>query len=419
MWKKNDIALIFSNDLSLYNYGKSHPMKPERISMTYDLLNGYNILSSFSIYNSFLCPEEDLKSFHDPNYLNFMKNYNNFSPEEKKDNFYNIGTEDVPAFKGFYNFSKLVAGSSLIGAELLASKKKNLVLNWIGGLHHAKESRASGFCYINDCVLAIKRLLYDFKKVLYIDMDVHHGDGVEEAFLYTNRVVTLSFHEFGEGFFPGTGGFVEFKKDNFSHSFNVPIKKGCSDFSYEFFFEKTVDRIFEVYQPDAVVIQCGADSIIGDKLGHFNVSLKGHGKAFKHVISKNLPTLCLGGGGYTKENVSRLWCYESSIVLDYEIPEFIPEDIYFKNNYTDDLFFYEPKNYHNLKKDYNSEKYKYTVLQNIFDKCNLLFNYNSIPIIEKPELNLTLTSIIEKYNENYFESYEEDKKNEKEIEFIF
>ena len=415
MWKKNDVGLIFSNDLSLYDYGENHPMKTKRISMTYDLLNGYNLLSSFSIYNSFLCPEADLKSFHNPNYINFMQNYNNFTKEEKKNNFYNIGTEDVPAFDGFYKFSKLVAGSSLIGAELLATKKKNLVLNWIGGLHHAKKGKASGFCYINDCVLAINRLLYDFSKVLYIDMDVHHGDGVEEAFLYTNRVVTLSFHQYGEGFFPGTGGYLNFKKDKFSHSFNIPIKKGCSDDSYEFLFEKTVDRVFEVYKPEAVVLQCGADSVIGDKLGNFNLSLKGHGKAFKHVLSKNLPTLCLGGGGYTKENVARLWCYESSIVLDYEIPERLPENIYYKTSYSDDLFFYNPKNIHNTKKDYNNEKYKYTVLQNVFEKCNLLYNYDSVPIIEKPHLNLSLSSKIEKYNENYFKSHEKKKKMKKKL----
>ena len=102
--------------------------------------------------------------------------------------------DDVPAFDGFFEFSQLVGGSSLLAANLLSQKKHDLVLNWIGGLHHAKKDFASGFCYINDCVLAINRLLYNHRRVLYIDIDVHHGDGVEEAFYFTNRVCTLSIH---------------------------------------------------------------------------------------------------------------------------------------------------------------------------------------------------------------------------------
>ena len=103
---------------------------------------------------------------------------------------------DIPAFPGFYEHSKLVAGSSLLAAELVAQGRHDVVLNWMGGLHHARKSKASGFCYVNDCVLAIVRLLHTFQRVLYIDIDVHHGDGVEEAFLISNRVMTLSFHQY-------------------------------------------------------------------------------------------------------------------------------------------------------------------------------------------------------------------------------
>ena len=124
-----------------------------------------------------------------------MRSYGELNKEQKDNNPYKIGLcLDVPAFNGFYEFSKLVAGSSLIGANMICENTHDIVLNWIGGFHHAKKDQACGFCYINDCVLAIYRLLYSYWRVLYIDIDVHHGDGVEEAFWYNNRVLTLSLH---------------------------------------------------------------------------------------------------------------------------------------------------------------------------------------------------------------------------------
>lgn len=145
-------------------------------------------------------------TFHDQKYIEFMQGYNSLTEDQKTNHRFNINIQtDVPAFPHFYEFSKLVAGSSMLGANLLCSKESDIVLNWMGGLHHAKYNKASGFCYVNDCVLAIKRMLNDFRKVLYIDIDVHHGDGVEQAFLYNPRVLTLSFHQYGDNFFPQTG----------------------------------------------------------------------------------------------------------------------------------------------------------------------------------------------------------------------
>ena len=391
MWQ-NNVPLIISDELEKVNYGPNHPMQPERISMVYDILNKYKILSHFTLYNTYKCTEEDIKVFHTENYVNFMKNYAENPDPLKMNNNYGIGKPDVPGFDGFYNFSRIVAGSSLLAAELICKKKHDFVLNWIGGLHHAKCNEASGFCYVNDCVLAIKRLLYDFKKVLYIDIDIHHGDGVEEAFLDTNRVLTLSFHQFGDDFFPGTGGLDPNKK--FQHNLNVPIKKGCKDESYEFYFENIVDNVIDVYRPDAIVMQCGADSLRGDKLGMFNLSLKGHANALEYINKKNLPTLFLGGGGYTKENVARLWALESANMIKYELDENLPEDLIFKNNYTSNKFFYQPKNKYGAK-DYNTTQYMYTVLKDVRDQIKYIRNTNTVGFLEKPDL-------IEDYNFDFF-----------------
>ena len=275
---------------------------------------------------------------------------------------------DIPAFPGFFDHSKLVAGSSLLAAELVSQKEHDVVLNWMGGLHHARKSKASGFCYTNDCVLAIVRLLHDFQRVLYVDIDVHHGDGVEEAFLKSNRVMTLSLHLFDpeENFFPGTGsledkGFGE----GMNYAVNVPLRRGCSDISYEIVFKAAFDRVTAKFKPDAIVLQCGADSLIGDLIGPFNVSLQGHSDAFMHVIEYGVPTVVLGGGGYTLENVSRCWTIESAKMVNKELPNQIPENLEYSTEYSSPELFYNPQNIHNANKDLNTKNHLHKIIETI------------------------------------------------------
>ena len=147
----------------------------------------------------------------------------------------------------------------------------DIVINWAGGLHHAKKSEASGFCYVNDCVLAILELLKVHQRVLYIDIDIHHGDGVEEAFYTTNRVMTASFHKYGE-YFPGTG---DWKDKGYgageNYAINCPLHDGMDDESMKNVFRPVISKIMEKFQPGAIVLQCGADSLSGDRLGCFNL----------------------------------------------------------------------------------------------------------------------------------------------------
>ena len=138
-----------------------------------------------------------------------------------------------------------------------------MILISIGGLHHAKKMEASGFCYINDIVLAILELLKYHPRVLYIDIDIHHGDGVEEAFYTTDRVMTASFHKYGD-FFPGTGDVRDVGvKNGKYYSVNVPLQEGIDDSSYETIFKPVIEKVMEMYRPTAVVLQCGADSLTG------------------------------------------------------------------------------------------------------------------------------------------------------------
>ena len=155
--------------------------------------------------------------------------------------------------------------------------------------------------------------------MLYIDIDIHHGDGVEEAFYLTDRVMTCSFHKFKD-YFPGTGHIDDIGKEKGTfHSVNFPLDEGLDDESFKQIFDPVINRIMETFKPDAVLLQGGADSLSGDRLGCFNLSVKGHGYAAEFMKKFNIPILFFGGGGYTLRNVPRCWAYETSIVAGHEV----------------------------------------------------------------------------------------------------
>ena len=163
--------------------------------------------------------------------------------------------EDCPVFDGLYEYCRLYTAGSIGGAVRLNEGTCDIAINWSGGLHHAKKSEASGFCYINDCVLGILELLKHHQRVVYIDIDVHHGDGVEEAFYLTDRVMTVSFHKYGD-FFPGTGNIDDIgEREGKYYSVNVPLNDGITDEAYERVFKPVVDKVLEVYKPSAIVLQ--------------------------------------------------------------------------------------------------------------------------------------------------------------------
>jgi histone deacetylase 1/2 len=186
-----------------------------------------------------------MTAFHSQEYIEHLKRAapglvtNNYHPEHK----FNVGENDCPCFPGLFEFCQISAGGSLDAAIKLNHKSADICINWAGGLHHAKKMEASGFCYVNDIVLAILELLKYHNRVLYIDIDVHHGDGVEEAFYCTNRVMTVSFHRYGD-FFPGTGDVKDTGHgEGQYYALNVPLNQGIDDDSYYELF-KTVRKEF-------------------------------------------------------------------------------------------------------------------------------------------------------------------------------
>ena len=264
-----------------------------------------------------------------------------------------------------YEFCQTYAGASIDGAVRLNHGLADVAINWAGGLHHAKKCEASGFCYINDIVLGILELLKHHARVLYIDIDVHHGDGVEEAFFTTDRVMTVSFHKYGD-FFPGTGALRDVgARAGKYYSVNFPLNDGIDDFSYESVFKPVIQKVMEMYRPGAVVLQCGADSLTGDRLGCFNLTLKGHAECVRFVRSFGIPMLLLGGGGYTIRNVARCWANETATVLGETLPDFIPPNDYIEFFRPDYRLHLDPAHMENMNSREYLGKCRAVILENL------------------------------------------------------
>jgi histone deacetylase 1/2 len=200
---------------------------------------------------------------------------------------------------------------------------------------------------------------------LYVDIDVHHGDGVEEAFYTTDRVMTCSFHKYGE-YFPGTGELRDIGVGAGKYyAVNFPLRDGITDETYKSVFEPVISHVMEFYRPDAVVLQCGADSLSGDRLGCFNLSMYGHANCVEYVKSFGLPTLVLGGGGYTMRNVSRAWCYETGIMVGQKVGPDLPCSDFYEYFGPDYELNVRPSNMENLNSREYLEKIKVQVLSNL------------------------------------------------------
>ncbi|KAH8693834.1 histone deacetylase RpdA/Rpd3 [Talaromyces proteolyticus] len=360
------VAYFYDSDVGNYAYVSGHPMKPHRIRMAHSLVMNYGLYKKMEIYRAKPASKYEMTQFHTDEYIDFLSkvtpdNMDQYSKEQGK---YNVG-DDCPVFDGLFEFCGISAGGSMEGAARLNRNKCDIAINWAGGLHHAKKSEASGFCYVNDIVLGILELLRFKQRVLYIDIDVHHGDGVEEAFYTTDRVMTVSFHKYGE-YFPGTGELRDIGVSQGKYyAVNFPLRDGIDDVSYKSIFEPVINSVMEWYRPEAVVLQCGGDSLSGDRLGCFNLSMKGHANCVAFVKSFNLPTLIVGGGGYTMRNVARTWAFETGILLNEQLGAQLPYNDYYEYFSPDYELDVRPSNMDNANTKEYLDKIRSQVIENL------------------------------------------------------
>jgi len=375
-------------------------MKPYRLAMTHSLVLSYGLHKHMTVYCPRRATRQELESFHSPEYLEFLYSLN--KPRQtaasvgvastvgggydgnigstgsqwkggRKNSKFHV-TDDCPAFPGITDYIELFTGASIEAARQLNRNACDVAINWSGGMHHARMDEASGFCYANDIVLGILELLKVHPRVLYIDIDIHHGDGVQDAFYLTDRVMTVSFHKYGDGFYPETGDVVETGLSAGRYcSVNVPLKDGMDDVSYHRMFKPIIESVMSNYRPTAVVLQCGADGLKLDRLGRFSLTHAGHGECVRYVLSFNLPTLVVGGGGYTVRNVARAWSYETAIVCGHGADlahAQIPETIDYHDSFGPDYALLP--SVPNMFENQNSPEYLNGILSKVMTNLRLL-----------------------------------------------
>lgn len=298
-------AFVYDERVLNYKFHDDHPFHPIRLQLTIDLLKAIHSLNSDQIVSFQPANDETLSLIHEKEYIEAVKRAGAGQLEPEQALNYGLGTEDTPVFPQMHEAASAIVGGTLKAAELVMSGKVNHAFHIGGGLHHGFPNRASGFCIYNDTAIAIRAIRRRYgAKVLYIDTDAHHGDGVQAAFYDDPGVVTFSIHETGRYLFPGTGNVYERGEGmGFGYCYNLPLDAFTEDDSFLSCYETAVQAIARRFQPDVIVSQNGVDAHFYDPLTHLSVTMKTYARIPK--VAHNLAHdycdgrwIAVGGGGY-------------------------------------------------------------------------------------------------------------------------
>jgi acetoin utilization protein AcuC len=300
---------LYNPEVVAFDYGTSHPFRLERMWLTEHICRSMDLFDAHTdpIRSFGQAEHEDLLSAHEAVYLDALQAASD-GIQVQGFAACGLGSGDNPVFPGLWDYVLYTAGGSLRAAQALLDGETDRVFHPGGGLHHAMPRRASGFCYVNDVVLAIQRLVSAGRRVLYLDIDAHHGDGVQHAFYDTDRVLTLSVHQDGRTLFPGSGFVAEIGEGSGSgYSVNVPLLPFASDAEYLRVWDEIVEPLRQAFGPDVVVTELGADALLGDPLTMLELKLHCWWELLTKISAWGLPWLAVGGGGYYVANAMRAW----------------------------------------------------------------------------------------------------------------
>ncbi len=319
-----------SNYISMYDFGPQHPLKPVRLARTMELLNRYGVESvdpgigsDVNEFDPGLRFEKELLRVHDAEYVEVVKalSLGQVTADPYQ---YGLAKGDTPHFRGMFDAALAYTACTVEAAKRVAAGAP-IAFAIGGGLHHAHRNRASGFCVFNDASVACDILLEKFDRVAYVDIDVHHGDGVQWMFFDDPRVLTCSIHEEGRTLFPGTGGLHE---TGAAHtSLNVPIQARTTGDVWLSAFLRTIPLAVEKFGAQAIVLQLGTDTHEADPLGHVRCRQQDWLAAVREVASWKLPIVAVGGGGYNLTTVPRMWASACLTLGGQEFDDRIPKDL--------------------------------------------------------------------------------------------
>lgn len=332
------MAFVWDENNRFYDFGDSHPLTPVRCVLTYKLIESFDLLEPDHVSvidNVVPASREDLLRVHEADYIDAVGRASFGEP----DFFRGLGTEDVPIFPGMHEAAARVAGSTLAAARAIHSGDALHAMNICGGLHHAMPGAASGFCVYNDPAVAIAWLLEQgVERIGYVDVDVHHGDGVQEIFYNDPRVMTISIHESGRTLFPGTGRATEIGGPNAEGTaVNIALPAGTGDNGWLRSFDAVVPEVLGAFQPEILVTQDGCDSHREDPLANLRLTIEGQRASYLrlHELAHELCSgrwLALGGGGYNYVDVvPRAWTHLTAIAAGTPIDPSTPVPECYRN----------------------------------------------------------------------------------------
>ncbi|HYE57539.1 MAG TPA: acetoin utilization protein AcuC [Rhodothermales bacterium] len=323
------LTVLYHDAYLTYDFGPGHPFSPLRQRLLVSALEALGVARQ-----GFVAPpmasRVDVLGVHDADFVEAIERASGGEQWAGMES-YGLGTGDVPAFAGMDEATRVLVGGTLEGARRIAHAGARRVLTLGGGLHHAHRGYASGFCVYNDHGVAIRHLRAAGLRVAYVDVDVHHGDGVQALFYDDPDVLTVSLHETGRTLFPGTGGIEEMGRGpGRGAALNVPLLPGTADESYLDCFERTVPHALAWFRPDVLVVEAGADAHRFDPLAHLALSSHAFETLFRRLVAladehcggRMLVTL---GGGYHLDSAPRVWTLLYHVLAGKELLERMPE----------------------------------------------------------------------------------------------
>lgn len=323
--KGRKTAFVYDESVSRHELREGHPMRPTRLQQTYELLVAYGAFAAVPPVPPRPATKEELCWFHSAEYVDAVASISRGEERYPPERFNLSEQGDNPPYKGMYEAACLATGGSLLAAQLVAEGKADVAFNISGGLHHAMARSASGFCVFNDPVVAIEYLRRRGLRVAYVDIDCHHGDGVQAAYYESNEVLTISLHESGRYLFPGTGAVEELGEGRGrGYSVNLPFAPYTGDAVFQEAFEGAVVPIVGAFAPEVIVAQLGIDTHFDDPLTHLQLTVEGHGKVVARILELAPRCVALGGGGYDMSAVARGWTLDYGLMMGKAWPEAIP-----------------------------------------------------------------------------------------------
>ncbi len=331
-------AYIYADTMSQHVLREDHPLRPVRLRYTYELLEAFgafNGKTSLLVEPRFATVDE-LLTTHTPGYVDAVKRYSDGGSIQDGAQYGFTAQGDNPVFPGMYEAALLSTGASVQAAEMVADGTVRVAFNPSGGLHHAMAGHASGFCVFNDPAVAINALRRRGLRVVYVDIDAHHGDGVQAAFYGDDDVMTISLHESGRYLFPGTGEVDEVGTGKGrGYSVNVPLFPYTDDDVFLEAFDAVVPPLIDAFKPDVLATQLGIDTYMTDPLTHLALSTTGYVALVRRFSDMGYPWLAFGGGGYDVDAVARGWALAYGEMVGRQWPDSIPESV--RHNLTRDV----------------------------------------------------------------------------------